>query len=383
MNLEALYRKRSTRLGIRARLHHGTRRIFFILDRATRRFPGELGLWLQYVEFAKREKANGVLAKTFAAALKLHPSKPELWIYAARHAVDVNVDINEARSYMQRGLRFCGKSREMWREYAKLEMVFVAKVFLRRKVLGIDQPKKTTTEEDDEDDNMMKLPEITGEDFEAAKKDKSLDTTALENADTNPALNGALAIATFDGAMKAIPGDINFAADFYDLFAQFGSLNFCGRLLEYVVKYCLDVAPNNAKALWLGVQLPLRNVETSDPIFPGRLSAALAGMAAAVPGTDNKSELYLSFARHFTQLLKDSPELDEGIRKVITASLVKYYKQAEKEGETSPELYARWVEFMVLRGKKEEAVRTAQRGLERYPEHKGLSRLESGLKSSA
>jgi U3 small nucleolar RNA-associated protein 6 len=350
MNLDALYRKRTKRLGIRARMHYGTRRIFFILDRATRKFPGDVPLWMQYVEFAKREKANGVLAKTLAAALKLHPAKPELWIYAARHAVEDKLDIVEGRSHMQRGLRFCKKNKAMWREYAKLEMVFVAKVFLRRKVLGIDQPKKAPqVEGEDEDEDMMKLPEITGEDFETAKKDKSLDTMALENADTNPALNGALAIAIFDQAMKEIPGDVDFAADFYDLFAQFEQLKCCGRLLEHVVRYVLDVAPKNAKALWLGIQFPLRDVETTDPAFPGRLSTALASMAAAVVETDKRSELYLFFARYFTLLLRDSPELDPGIRKAITASLVKYYKQAEKEGEASAELHALRTDFNSLR----------------------------------
>ncbi|KAA8899244.1 hypothetical protein FN846DRAFT_921064 [Sphaerosporella brunnea] len=128
-----------------------------------------------------------------------------------------------------------------------------AKVFLRRKVLSIDQPKKPADQmNDDEDEN---LPKITCEDFETAKKNKSLDTIALENpsADANPALNGALAIAIFDQAMTL-------------------------RLLEHVVKYCLEVAPKNVKALWLGIELPLRDVEMSDPVFPGKLSTALAGM---------------------------------------------------------------------------------------------------------
>lgn len=377
MNLDALFRKRTKRLGIRARMHYGTRRIFFILDRATRKFPGDVALWLQYIEYAKKEKANTVLARAFAAALKLHPMKPQLWIYAARHAVDVDLDIVQGRSHMQRGLRFNTKSKDMWREYAKLEMVFVAKVFLRRKLLGIEQPKDAQPEEGaDGDENMWKLPEITGEDFEGVKLDKSLDTIALENADTNPALNGALAIAIFDQAMKEIPGDLAVAAEFYDLFAQFDQLKCCARLLEHVVKHMLDTAPQSAKSLWLGVQLPLFGVATADPMFPGRLSTALTGMAAAVGETDRKSELYLFFTRYFTRLLDTSPELDAGIRKVISASLLKYFRQAEKEGETTPELYTLWVGFTNRRGKKEEAARIAQRGRERYPENVGLVRLE-------
>jgi len=380
MNLDALYRKRIKRLGIRARMHYGTRRIFFILDRATRKFPGNVPLWLQYIEFAKREKANGVLAKTLASALKLHPAKPELWIYAARHAVEENLNIAEGRGHMQRGLRFCTKSKDMWREYAKLEMVFVAKVFLRRAVLGIDQPLKKR-DDGDEDENMVILPEVTSEDFETAKKDKSLDTMALENVDTNPALNGALAIAIFDQAMQEIPGDIEFAGDFYGLFAQFRQLKCCRRLLEHVVKHMLDKAPKHPQALWLSVQLPLCAVEPTDPAFPRNLSTVLANMAAALADTDNRSEMYLFFARYFTELLKQSPNLDVGIKKVISSSLIKYFKQAEKEDATKPELYARWVDLMFRREKKEEAIRIAQKGLEIFPGDVGLSNVESKLKS--
>jgi U3 small nucleolar RNA-associated protein 6 len=287
MNVEALFRKRVKRLGIRTRMHYGTRRIFFILDRATRRFPGYIPLWMQYIEFAKKEKASTVLVKAFASALKLHPTQPELWMYAARHAVEVNQDIAEGRGYMQRGLRFCKKSREMWLEYAKLEMVFVAKVFMRRTVLGID---KVHTKQDDlaksnEDENMIALPEITGEELEGRKTDKSLDTMALENADTNPALNGALAIAIFDQAMEELPLDLSFAGRFYNLFSRFTQLKCCTRLLEHVVKYMLGVAPNDPISLWMGVQLPIEGLCATDPAFPGRLATTLSNMETALQTT--------------------------------------------------------------------------------------------------
>jgi U3 small nucleolar RNA-associated protein 6 len=381
MNLETLYRKRAKRMGIRARMHHGTRRIFFILDRATRKFPGDVPLWLQYIEFARKEKASGVLAKALASALKLHPTKPEMWIYAARLAVEENADMSEARSHMQRGLRFCKKSKMIWKEYCKLEMVFVAKVFLRRAMLGIDAPKKTQDERD-EDENMMRLPEITGEDSESVKKDKSLDAMALENVDTNPALNGALAIAIFDQAMKEIPNDLAFAREFYDLFTQFRQLRCCGRLLEHTVRYMLDIAAKNHTALWLGIQLPLFAVEITDSTFPGRLGTALSNMGTAVEETDNRGDLYLSFAKYFTDLLWDSPQLDPALQKVIISSLIKYLKQAEREGVAKAELYARWAELMSRKEKKEEALRIARRGLEKFPGDVGLSHFEQTAKNT-
>jgi len=106
-------------------------------------------------------------------------------------------------------------------------------------------------------------------------------------------------------------------------------------------------------------------------------------MAAAVGETDRKSELYLFFARYFTGLSDASPELDAGIRKVISASLVKYFKQAEKEGETTPELYTLWVGLTNRKGKKEEAARIAQRGRERYPGNVGLLQLEGSESKSS
>jgi hypothetical protein len=61
--------------------------------------------------------------------------------------------------------------------------------------------------------------------------------------------------------------------------------------------------------------------------------------------------------------------------------LIKYFKQAEKEDATKPELYARWVDLMFRREKKEEAIRIAQKGLEIFPGDVGLSNVESKLKS--
>ncbi|KAI5806133.1 half-A-TPR repeat-containing protein [Geopyxis carbonaria] len=328
MNLESLYRMRVKRLGIRARLHYGTRRIFFILDRATRKFPADIPLWIQYIEFAKREKSSGVLARTFASVLKLHPTKPELWIYAARHSVEENADITEGRSHMQRGLRFCKKSKALWKEYAKLEMVFVTKVFMRRELLGIDAPKKEDRMDEDDDENTWKVPEITAEELnpELAKKDQSLDMMALENVDTNPALNGALAIAIFNQAMKEIPSDAAFALDFYYLFTQFAQLKCCTKILEHVLTYAKEIAPTNSEVLWCAAMLPLVGIDIHNPIFPTRLAAVLKNMGEAIQETDDKKDLYSRFTTHFKGLLEQDGDIDPAIHKILSGKVRKYSK---------------------------------------------------------
>ena len=42
-------KKRVKRLGIRSTNHTGQRRIFFVFDRATKKHPGDVGLWLQTI----------------------------------------------------------------------------------------------------------------------------------------------------------------------------------------------------------------------------------------------------------------------------------------------------------------------------------------------
>ena len=56
---------------------------------------------------------------------------------------------------MQRGTRFCTRNKDLWIEYAKLEMIYLAKIALRRKILGLDideSIENTGAMEEDTDD---------------------------------------------------------------------------------------------------------------------------------------------------------------------------------------------------------------------------------------
>lgn len=45
--------------------HAGVKRVFFIFDRAVKRFPGDVKLWLQYVEFCKMSKSYRAVGRVF------------------------------------------------------------------------------------------------------------------------------------------------------------------------------------------------------------------------------------------------------------------------------------------------------------------------------
>jgi U3 small nucleolar RNA-associated protein 6 len=396
MNLDSLRRKRQTRLGVNSRSHAGQRRIFFLLDRATRRFPGDLGLWMQYIAYARKERSSKVLAKVFASVLKLHPAKPELWIYAARHAVEVNADVTEARGHMQRGLRFCKGSRELWWEYAKLELVFVAKVLARRRMLGIDGAPPPPSEEEqqaeaeaamDLDDDEIKLPTVSADELSGKpRKDHLVDAAALEDITTNPALNGAVVGAIFDAAVKEFPGDMAFVRGFWDLVMGFETLHCRGALLERVVVHVLDAAPTDAEMLMLGVQLPVVGVSVANPMFPARLGTVLDNMREAVGKAVPRGALYEKFATFMMGLLRSALEeegADEGVRTVMVGTLMKYFKAAEAADEASAELYGLWVETMKMRGKKAAAVEVAERGLLKFKGHKGLQKAIKRIQAQA
>src|SRR5437016_3559762 len=200
MNLETLRRKRVKRFGIKSSNHAGQRRIFFILDRATRKFRGDLGLWMQYIEYARKEKAIKKLHQILTSVLRLHPTKPELWMYAARYTAD-GADMTAARSYMQRGLRFCKTSRGLWVEYAKLEMAYIAKISARRQILGLDDVGPENEEvigTNAPDEDIIKLPELTAEDMDPTLEEgDDSDQNLWQNIASTPALSGAIPLAIF------------------------------------------------------------------------------------------------------------------------------------------------------------------------------------------
>ncbi|KAF2862243.1 hypothetical protein K470DRAFT_213271 [Piedraia hortae CBS 480.64] len=185
-NLHVLCRKRCERMGIkesRKAKYNGQKIIFHIFDRGTRKFPGDLALWMQYIEYCKREKAHQKLAKAFTAVLRLKPTEHELWALAARWYAEEQGDMSSARSYLRRGLRFCNQRKELLIEFARLEAAYREKLKARRRILGVDKDgeegkvdeKEAEDEyqweedEGDEDEDMIKLPKAKAKEKEKEK----------------------------------------------------------------------------------------------------------------------------------------------------------------------------------------------------------------------
>ncbi|KAH1475212.1 hypothetical protein KXX53_005672 [Aspergillus fumigatus] len=316
MNLDALRRKRVKRLGIRSGGHSGQRRIFFILDRATRKFHGDLGLWIQYIEYARQQKAYKKLTTIFTDALRLHPTSVDLWIYAAQYNLDDHADMTMARTYMQRGLRFCKSSRKLWLHYAKLELIYIAKLVARQRILGLDQKIETTNPAegsgfDDPNADMIALPKITGEDINPSAGDEDgVDHVALES--------GKIELdACFERrAMKNFNNDDRFGHEFYDMVSEFEDLPCLRKILGHVVEVMSQHKPNSYHTHICNIKYPTAGIRPTSAEFPRALRGSLAHLKEHRQDPNVAKEV-VSWLQPFQKI----EDLDPALQKVIAATI--------------------------------------------------------------
>ena len=305
-NISLLLSKRLNRLAVPPKSAQKLRvsqqrRLFNILDRATTRFKGDLGLWAQYLHFCREQAAIKRGQKVLSQCLRLHPTRPEVWGYAAGWA-EGSGDLSAARGYYLRGLRFCGDykgGRDLYIRFARAEMRWVGE---RRKIVGLqDEPgtaqkalKAATVEHREEvrneelDANAIARPAFDQENqqSQAAQEDstpnESSDPNAFHHFSSTPAMTGAIPIAIFDQAMKAHNNAADLAEAFFDMFAQFQQLSCSQRVLQHVVNKTSDAAEaNDATMQSCRCRLPLIGPAVDSPEFPAAVRRSLAEIKAS------------------------------------------------------------------------------------------------------
>jgi U3 small nucleolar RNA-associated protein 6 len=334
ISLEKLRQKRCKRLRIKGSTPHtGQARIFQIFDRGTKKHPGDVALWMSYLEYVRQAKANKKLNAVLTSAIRLHPTKSELWLYAARWSLESEADMNSARSYMQRGTRFCTRNKELWIEYAKLEMIYLAKIALRRKILGLDieqsiDPSKEIEENADEPGFATSEDVIAIPDFKINALQPSMiegikvDTEAVKDPMTTPALNGAIPLAIFDAARKQPFFCPSAAEDFFDMFATFTQVRCLPKILQHVVDSIADSYPEDPFTCNCYNKQPIVGIDPNSPEFPTALRYTLDRLKETMEKTKDKSELSRRTRAWIEQILA-LQDLDPGIRTVLKHTIGK------------------------------------------------------------
>ena len=324
MNVDSLRRKRMKKLGVRLAGYSGHRRIFFVLERATRKFPGELSLWIQYLEFTKHAKANKKLLKILDEVLRLHPTKPELWIYASQHHMNVEADFAAARNCMQTGMRFCSNSSSLWLEYARLEVAYLAKIAGRRIVMGLDErpESKVSNENDVITEDVIFLPTTTLEEANAdAHSADSQNVMKKEKVKLGSLWKGAIPQAIYTDAMKRFGDNPELGELFFDLFWEYRWIDAMRDLSMFVLEHLFKAFPRAPETTVCKYKFQYESMPTQSPDFPILVSSSLREIKASAE--DNPAKKARLTSKFTLVLLKalDHKDLDNDIRTVILSSI--------------------------------------------------------------
>lgn len=378
-NVDALRQKRIKRLGIRHK-GAGQRSIYFLYNRATKKFSGDLTLWLHYIDFARKDKAYRRLSDIFTTVVRLHPTKPEIWTLAANYFMDTQADITNARSYMQRGLRFCKNSEDIWLDYAKLETIYVGKIAGRRKILGLDVDRTKKQQADDEDTNMIALPDVTAEDINPSlKQDDGVDEVALQNLASAPVLTGAIPLAIFDSAMKQFQNRPKVVEKFFTMFAEFDQLACIPRILQHVLEYLQQTHPKAVENAICSFQMQLFGQHPGSPEFPVVLGDAFDAVSSAIDTYPSEATRLAEVAvRQLLTIQRSSADIDPALQKAIRSTLRKYTKAL---GDADGNKVASLARALVQEGKRDDAKALLPLSIKTWSANEELQELRAVLET--
>jgi U3 small nucleolar RNA-associated protein 6 len=373
------------RMGVRNTGYSSSRRTFFIFERATRKFPGDTPLWMQYLDYTRSQKAHKRVGKILTTVLRLHPTNAELWIFAARYAAERDGNPSAARGYLQRALRFCPKEIAIWLEYARLEMLFISKISENLLQLGVtsDQEDSLAVEEvqtiDETTADIIELPDVDLE-HTGSKTLEPLDTQALRNMASTPALSGDIVIAIFDTAMKEFDDDATLAEQFFDIIAEFHKLSCTQRLLKHIVQCLGRQVPATVSGAICVFKLPLVGVDPTSSKFPLALRHALQLIRASIVQQHNKQKrLNIAEKVACTILpLVVNNDIDSEIQTVIGSVLSQIVKLL---GNGENVLHV--VESLQAQSRVEEADRLLKNGLKQFSTSKRLQKKYIELHTEA
>lgn len=266
------------------------------------------------------------------SAIRLHPLKSELWLYAARWTLQLEADMETARDYMKRGTRFCTRSKDLWIEYAKMEMIFRAKVALRRKILGLDSDR--TIEGPEEKESSEDLGFATSQDviaipdFETQTLRPSMiegvkvDSEAAIDPMSTPLLNEKIPLAIFDVARKQPFFCASTAEDFFDMFSRFTQVRCVPIILQHVLDVMTEAYSTDPCTFNCYIRQPLVGIDPASPEFPMALASSLDRLKESLERTKDKGTLTKK-TRGWMEPILELEDLDPGIQTVLRHTLRK------------------------------------------------------------
>jgi hypothetical protein len=187
MNLLKLYAIRRSKLPKKkpsAGDHHIEQHIHLTFTRAMRKYKADIGMWMQWIDFSKKNDSTRKLGSIYAQALQFHPRSAQLWIDCASWEFFDNNNAKNARVILQRAIRSCANDKKVWSQYFTMELHYIQKMRGRREVLQLDGAMGKKMAESD-------------------------------------MFSGKVPLLVYQGAIRAVPDDVAFRLDFLHILRDF------------------------------------------------------------------------------------------------------------------------------------------------------------------
>jgi len=314
--------------------HSIKQRIHYLYDRALRKFPSDVQLWMAYIDWCQLVDASKAAAKAIGRAIQLHPTKSVFWIVAAKYEYEELSNISAARTLLQRGLRVNSDNQELWLEYFKLELAYIEKSRIRREVLFGKRQRNDQPVDEAEDNGNIVLDEVDAPEQDIFKADEVVLGMQVPESDAlqDEFFNGAIPKAIYRNAIKAIPDDLEFRRAFLEIYIRFGGWTKSGQQEWFDSLRLVDSAA--ARALMAGRHI--FGLASTDLEFPQSIKSSLNEFKTAVNELNS-----IEIVQEYHAWLKATMEtVDEAnIRKALSLANQKLYTVAKERGICSVDVW--------------------------------------------
>ncbi|KAJ4753404.1 U3 small nucleolar RNA-associated protein 6-like protein [Rhynchospora pubera] len=333
----------------------GVSRILTLYKSAASRFKGDLSLWFSYLEFCRQVNHTARMKKALADAIRFHPKVPGLWIYAAAWEFDHNLNVDAARALMQSGLRSCPQSHDLWIEFLRMELTFLAKLRARKLTLGHNMPTGTDKWKE----------ENSGDSFMALSTEAETTSTSSEDPFWKKGL--LMLRIIYRGAVDAVPDSFHLRKRFLEILsaAYLGDTDQLND--EIMADLRRDFSKDEAFWDWLA-RLQIGDVKDLKALTSDEAASKIKKAAEVYKEAVKKmptGRMFSFYAKFWTDVLCE-PGLnvlpESGCDEFnFASSLVKVYQQAESSGCLTERLACDYVRCHVEIGNLKEARELAER----------------------
>jgi len=264
------------------------------------------------------------VGQLFTNLLKIHPHKSDLWIMAATWEMESRLSMSNARSILQRALRFNPEDKLLWVEYFRMELLNVEKLRKREEVLGIDD----------------------------ATKDEA--NSAIHNAE--------IARVVYKNAVEKIP-DVDFCVSFLPVCMSF---DFANHLLDEIFADLNGRFSNQERALAVMAKRPLIELDQlenkTDLVDADKkwqfISQSFSLFEAAVQRlpTERMWDLFLENCVVVIRMTLEDDDLSE---KLIEQSHRAFQSAADQQ-RLSEQYAVEWVNMLLEAGQLDSAVESCR-----------------------